>query len=178
LGGIEDPAARTGAMGNMATSEKSRTELLLPDDGRLIPAVSATIHHVAAHTGMSAEAESALLHKAEDVCAHALPLIGSESPQSSRERQAKSNGHAACLRISVLEFPDRVEVVLEHPGKLPPSAPKRRDRGLPNMAMSFVPEAESATESANGVDRIVRQPIDGRVRTTLVQYSHSSRSHS
>jgi hypothetical protein len=175
---MENRAARAGAMGDMATSEKSRTELLLPDDGRLIPAVSATIHHVAAHTGMSAEAESALLHKAEDVCAHAIPLISSAPPQGSQLGETRSNGHAACLRISVLEFPDRVEVVLEHPGKLPPSAPKRRDRGLPNMAMGFAPESESATESANGVDRIIHQPIDGFVRTTLVQYSHSSRSHS
>jgi hypothetical protein len=172
----DDAAGHTKT--NVAARETSRTDLLLADDDRLIPAVSAAIHHVAAHTGMSEQAESALLRKAEDVCAHALPLICSESSQGSSGSAAKSNGHTAGLQISVLEFPDRVEVVLEHPGKLPSDAPKHRDRSLSGMAMGFAPQAETAAELGKGVDRIVREPLDGRVRTTLVQYSHNSRAHS
>jgi hypothetical protein len=156
-------------------SEKSRTDMLLANDDRLFPAVSAAIHHGAAHTGMSAEAESALLRKTEDVCAHALPPVHSDPSQGLG---ARSNGHPADLHISVLEFPDRVEVVLEHPGKLPPDKLKRRDRGVCATAMGFAPQAETAAESCNGVDRIVCEPFKDRIRTTLVQYSHNSRVHS
>jgi hypothetical protein len=178
MGGIQSPDGADGVAANIvAARETSRTDMLLADDSRLIPAVSAAIHHMAAHSGMSAEAESALLHKAEDVCAHALPMIHSEPSQGSCGPAAKSNGHTAGLRISVLEFSDRVEVVLEHPGKLPPDTKKTRAQNFAGTAMGFAPQAETAAESANGVDRIVREPLDGRVRITLVQYSRNSRAH-
>ena len=159
----------------MATREKSRTELLLADDDRLIPAVIAAIHHVAAHTGMQAQAESALLRKAEDLCIHALPLISSEIPKGLPQPKSSGNGHNACLQISVLEYDDRVEVVLEHPGKLAPAAPKRRERDFACATMGFAPQDETPVESSNGVDRIVSQPVGGKIRTTLVQYSDSNR---
>lgn len=169
--------------------EKSRTDLVLPNDKCLIPAVSATIHHVASHTGMSAEAEAALLHKAEDVCSHALPPAdsnGAHVPPSFGTGQghaAGENGHVPSMQVSVLEFPDRVEVVMEHPkesgaGKLPAEMPKRRSKGMFSTAMGFVPEAEPPAESTNGVDRIVRQSLGDRIRITLVQYCHGPCKHS
>lgn len=152
-------------------AEKSRTELVLPDDLRMIPAVGAAIHHVAAHSGMSPQAESALRHKAEDVCAHALPLIHCFPPAKS----SQANG-ACCLHISVLEFADRVEVVLEHPGQSQPAGKKRGQKpmGLSGVAMGFASGEESEPESSNGVDRVLREPLNGRVRVTLVQYCRNN----
>ncbi len=170
--------AHWSATNIVATREKSRTELLLADDDRLIPAVIAAIHHVAAHTGMQAQAESALLRKAEDLCIHAWPQISSDIPKGFPQTKSSGNGHSECLQISVLEYDDRVEVVLEHPGKLAPPAPKHRTKTLACTAMGFAPQDETPVESSNGVDRIISQPVGGKIRTTLVQYSHGSNRHS
>jgi len=155
--------------GNRGVSKGSKqTELLLADDPRLIGAVEVAIHHAAAHNGMSAAAETALERMAKDLC-HAA-LVSSNG----------NNGHAPSIRVRVHEFPDRVEVVLEHSGKAPREAKKTRRPAFSAVSAGFAPEGEpdSAPASVNGVDKVVREDAGGGTRITLVQGCHTSHTHS
>lgn len=145
-----------------------QTELLLADDPRLIGAVEVAIHHAAAHNGMSAAAETALEHMAKDLCRAAL--VSSNG----------NNGHAPSVRVRVHEFPDRVEVVLEHSGKAPREPKKVRRPAISAVSAGFAPAAESqpASAPANGVDRVVREDSGGGTRITLVQGCRGSHGHS
>jgi hypothetical protein len=145
-----------------------QTELLLADDPRLIGAVEVAIRHAAAHNGMSATAETALERMARDLC-HAA-LAGSNG----------NNGHAPSLRVRVHEFPDRVEVVLEHSGKALRESKKARRPAFSAVSAGFAPaaEAEPTFANGNGVDQVVREDSGGCTRITLVQGCHTPHTHS
>jgi hypothetical protein len=138
--------------------EHDQTDFLLTNDPRFVRAIGVAIHHAAAHNAMSPSAETALVHATENLCHVAL---------------RNGNGHDPALRVSVQEYPDRVEVLLEHPGKPLPEPKKPRSRKVPALAVGFAP----ASEPTGRVDRIVRECNGEFSSIRLVQYCSSRHPH-
>lgn len=75
------------------------TELLFPNDPRLVGAIASAVEHAAEQAGMSCEAQKQFAAAAEDACREALPF-GCNCDQR--------------LKCTIDNFGDRIEVVLEH----------------------------------------------------------------
>lgn len=117
-------------------SEHSRTELILENDSRLTRGVGSIVEHVGQRLGMPPEPLKDLKDAAEKACLASFPLIGN---------------HNAPLKVTIQDFPDRVEVTLEFPGLL------------------SAPVANSVVAGAH-VDRVQHQTNGGHTRTTLIKF--------
>ena len=129
----------TSAWWTHVASENSRTELVLDNDPRLIRAVGSILEHLAERARMPAEAKKGLVEAAETSCREAFPLIGN---------------HNSTLKVIILDYPDRIEVMLEHAGGPEGSAPREEGKS-PHLSL---------------VDRVHREACEGISRTTLVKY--------
>ena len=128
---------------NPMTSDPVRTELIVPDDPRLIPAVGTVVAHAAERAGLAHPVQKGFAAAAIEACREQLSLIHKGSNTDSR------------VRVSVVDFPDRVEVWVENIGETPQSESPEPFRGPQQYAM---------------VDRVVHETHSGRVRTTLIKY--------
>jgi len=86
---------------NLETS----TEMLLHDDGRLLPAIQPVIIHASAHAGLSEAGVQDLADAAADACKEALSLAG------------KNGNTDPVVKVTINSFADRVEVAIEHKGE-------------------------------------------------------------
>lgn len=90
--------ARSGLSIRMAT-KPIHTELLFPNDPRLVGAIGSAVEHAAEQAGMSGEAQKEFAAAAEDACREVLPF-GCHCDRR--------------LKCTIDNFGDRIEVALEH----------------------------------------------------------------
>jgi hypothetical protein len=125
------------------TSDPARTELTVPNDPRLIPAVGAVVAHVADRAGLAAREQEGFAAAAVAACRERFSLSNKTSDSDFR------------LRVSVAGFPDRIEVTIENIGEASQSEDLRPAPGV---------------QRDSNVDRIVHETRNGRVRTTMIKY--------
>lgn len=129
------------------TTDPARTEMTLPDDPRLIPAVGAVVAHAAERAGLAKPVQEGFAAAAVDACRERFSLTHKGSDADFR------------LRVSAVDFPDRVEVSIEDFGGAPRSGDTEPLHPTLQHAM---------------VDRVVQETRNGRVRTTLTKYIGAS----
>jgi hypothetical protein len=137
------------------TIDHLHTELTVQDDARLMAGVSALISHLAMVAGLAVEAQEGLAAAVVDACRDTFPLVNHEA----------ENGGA--LQMIVEDFPDRVEVTIEHTGEALPSA------GLDSFCGGGgegVAGGISNSLQDTRVDRVQYETRDGRSRMTLIKY--------
>jgi hypothetical protein len=153
--------ATCGLQTKMST-DPSRTELTLHDDPRLIAGVAAIVSFAAHRCGLSGGAQAGLAAAAAEACRETFPLVN-------------SNGNKeGALKVIVSDFPDRVEIAIEHSGESLPSA------GLDtfcNAASGAGSQAglSGALQKTN-VDRVQYETHDGISRMTLIKYCDERRA--
>ena len=137
------------------TVDPARTELKLHDDPRLLAAVGAVVSHSAHRVGLTQQAREALAEAAVDACRETFPLLGNEN---SGDRE---------LRMVVEDFPDRVQITIEHSGEAVPTA------GLDSFVgggKTGVAAGISNSLQDTRVDRVQYDTHEGRSRVTLIKY--------
>lgn len=135
--------------------------MTLHDDPRLIAGVVAIVSHAAERCGLSSKAQEGLASAAVEACRETFPLLNSNGVQ------------AAALKVIVADFPDRVEVTIEHSGEPLPAA------GLDTFCgggADLSPEALSKALQKTNVDRVQYETKEGRSRTTLIKYCDGHRA--
>jgi len=134
----------------MAT-DSVRVEFTLDNNPHLLQGVTAIVCHAAQRSGFSLQDQDALAAAAVDACRETFPLV---------------NGNDSSLRLVVMDFPDRVEVTIEHSGEVLPTA------GLD----SFCAGAEEGSRGISSallntaIDRVKYDNNGGRARMTLIKY--------
>jgi hypothetical protein len=122
------------------SNDPSRVELVLHHDHRLLAAVDAVVAHAGERAGLSVGAQQALSHATAEAYEEAFSLAG------------RNGNPDPVVKLTVSDFPDRVEVAIEHVGD--PCA----NRPRPN------------------VDRVDSHAHEGKSQTTLVKYCAASKS--
>ena len=134
----------------MAT-DPARIEFTLDNNPHLFHGVKAIVCYAAQRSGFSQQDQDALAAAAVDACRETFPLL---------------DGNDSSLRLAVLDFPDRVEVTIEHSGEALPTA------GLD----SFCADAEDGSRGISSallnttIDRVQYDTKEGRARMTLIKY--------
>ena len=121
-------------------SEQARIELVVCDDPRLIGALACVVEHAGQSAGLSEQAQKQLAAAAEDACREIIPRL---------------NGRERCLKCTVENFEDRIEVILEHP------------------AGEGTPEAGNKSRLLQQVDQVEYQTREGHSRVILTKNLHS-----
>jgi len=136
------------------TTDHIRTELTIHNDARLIAGVSAIVSHLAQVAGLPVESQEGLAAAVVDACHDTFPLVNGEDE------------HNGALQMVVEDFPDRVEVTIEHAGEALPSA------GLDSFCGGGEGVAAGISNSLQEtrVDRVQYETRDGRSRMTLIKY--------
>jgi anti-sigma regulatory factor (Ser/Thr protein kinase) len=122
------------------SNDPSRVELVLHHDHRLLAAVGAVVEFAGERAGLSVGAQQALSHATAEACEEAFSLAG------------RNGNPDPVVKVAVSDFPDRVEVAIEHVGESCVNRPR------PN------------------VDRVECEAHEGKSRTTLVKYCAASKS--
>ncbi|MGA8142372.1 MAG: hypothetical protein WB987_00595 [Candidatus Acidiferrales bacterium] len=137
------------------TTDPARTELKVQNDPRLLIAVGAIVSHSAHRAGLPREAQQAFAEAAVDACRETFPLLGNDG-SDNRD-----------LRMVVEDFPDRVQVTIEHSGEATPTA------GLDSFVGGLkegVAAGISHSLQDTRVDRVQYDTHEGRSRMTLIKY--------
>jgi len=145
------------------TTDPARTELKVQNDPRLLAAVSAIVSHSAHRAGLPHEAQQKLAEAAVDACRETFPLLGNKN---------NSDGD---LALVIEDFPDRVQVTIEHSGEANPTA------GLDSFvggSKEGVPAGISNSLQDTRVDRVQYDTKDGRSRMTLIKYCSGRKANS
>jgi hypothetical protein len=137
------------------TSEPATTELILHDDARLLAAVGAVVSFSSTRCGLSQEAQDGLSTAAVQACRETFPLL-SETKTSDPE-----------VKMIVSDYPDRVEVAIEHSGEALPTAGLHTFAGNPDAGGDA--GLSSALQNTS-VDRVQYETRDGVSRMTLIKY--------
>jgi len=126
-----------------------RSELTLPNDPRLIPAVGAVVVHAAERAGLAQAAQEGFAAASIEACRERFSLIH------------KTGGANVDLRVSVVDYPDRIEVSIENAG----GSAQLGDTKMLHLTQQYAM-----------VDRVLHETRNGRVRTTLIKYigAHAS----
>lgn len=131
--------------------------MLLPNDVRLIAAIDPVVAHAGQRAGLSRQEQAELAHSTEEACEETFSSIG-------------RNGNPV-LRVIVSDFPNRVEVSIEHS-----TAHSSRGSGLSSSA-STEPDPVTAALQGMPVDRLHHEIREGKPRTTLVKYHEPGKPH-
>lgn len=136
------------------TVESNRVEMKLPNDPAALPAMSAAVVHLAQRAGLDDAGQQDLAAAAEEACRNTFRLL---------------HGEGARLSVVVQDFPDRVEVTVEHTGEALPSA------GLETFAGFGSADGDlSGLALLARVDRVLYNTEAGISRMTLVKYLASA----
>ncbi len=119
------------------SNDPSRVELVLHHDHRLLAAVGAVVAYAGERAGLSLGAQQALSHAAAEACEEAFSLAG------------RNGNPDPVVKVAVSDFPDRVEVAIEHVGE--PCA----NRPRPNVDRVGV--RRSRREVANHLGQVLRR---------------------
>jgi hypothetical protein len=142
------------------STDPSRTELTLQDDPRLIAGVAAIVLFAGQRCGLSTDAQERLAAATADACRETFPLVN-------------TNGNADCaLKVIVSDFPDRVEVAIEHSGESLPSAGLDTFVGRGSGSQARLSDALQKSS----VDRVQYETRSGVSRTTLIKYCEGRRA--
>jgi hypothetical protein len=144
------------------SADPSRTELTLHDDPRLIAGVAAIVSFAAHRCGLSTGAQAGLAAAAAEACRETFPLVSNNGSKDSS------------LKVIVSNFPDRVEVAIEHSGESLPSAGLDTFCDAASGAGSLA-GLSGALQKTN-VDRVQYETRDGVSRTTLIKYCDERRA--
>jgi len=138
-------------------AESSRVELRLSNDPLLLGAVAGAVEHFAQRAGLDTAGQTDLIAAAEEACRDTFKLLP---------------GNAAMLGVIVQDFPDRVEITIEHQGEALPTA------GLDTFALlgaeGAAPGELTGLALLARVDRVQYQTEGGTSRMTLIKYVHRS----
>ena len=144
------------------TADPARTELKVHNDPRLLAAVGAIVSHSAHRAGLSREAQHGFAEAAVEAVRETFPLLGNDS---TGDRD---------LRMVIEDFPDRVQVTIEHSGESKPSA------GLDTFAgggsRDHAGRKISASLQDTRVDQVQYDTHEGRSRMTLIKYRDQHRA--
>ncbi len=140
-------------------NDSGRVVLKLSNDPRLVAGVAGAVGHIAERAGLDAGAQADLVAAAEEALRQTFPLRADAG---------------ALLGVTIEDFPDRIEVTLEHQGHPLPAA------GLETFA---VPGAEetgglSGLKLLARVDRVQYDTQGGVSRMTLIKYVRPQSSKS
>lgn len=144
------------------TTDPARTELKVHNDPRLLAAVGAIVSHSAHRAGLPHEAQKGLAEAAVDACRETFPLLGNDN----------SDNRELCMTVE--DFPDRVDVTIEHTGEAKPSAGLDTFVGGPKEgAAGGISDSLQDTR----VDRVQYETVEGRSRMTLTKYRSGSKTN-
>jgi anti-sigma regulatory factor (Ser/Thr protein kinase) len=141
------------------SSEPARTELILHEDTRFFGAIAAVVQHASQRCGLSEAGQQGLTSAVEEACRETFPLIG------------QANGEPT-VRVIVSDYPDRVEVAIEHTGEALPTA------GLDTFIGDAAADPGAGLSRAlqmTKVDRVQYATSDGLSRMTLIKYCDDGR---
>jgi hypothetical protein len=144
------------------TTDPARTELKVHNDPRLLSAVGAIVSHSAHRAGLPREAQQGFAEAAVEAVRDTFPLLGNDS---TGDRD---------LRMIIEDFPDRVQVTIEHSGESKPTA------GLDTFvggAKDHTGGKISASLQDTRVDRVQYDTHEGRSRMTLIKYRDQRRAN-
>jgi anti-sigma regulatory factor (Ser/Thr protein kinase) len=143
------------------SNDPARTELMLPDDERLLAAITPVVQHASQRCGLSTESQEGLAAAAIEAARETFPLMEGQAAGEPK------------VRVVVSDFPDRVEVAIEHRGEALPTA------GLDTFVKDAVAGSGvglSMALEATQVDRVQYETHDGVSRMTLIKYCDGSRT--
>jgi anti-sigma regulatory factor (Ser/Thr protein kinase) len=142
------------------SNDPARTELTLPADERLIAAITAVVQHASQRCGLSSESQEGLAAAAQDAAREAFPLMEGQAAEPQ-------------VRVIIFDYPDRVEVAIEHSGEALPTA------GLDTFiadAVAGSPGGLSKALQMTKVDRVQYETNNGLSRMTLIKYCDGSKT--
>jgi hypothetical protein len=142
------------------STDPSRTELTLQDDPRLIAGVAAIVLFAGQRCGLSNDAQESLAAATTDACRETFPLVNTNGNSNSS------------LRVIISDFPDRVEIAIEHSGVSLPSAGLDTFVGSGSGSQARLSDALQKTS----VDRVQYESRAGVSRTTLIKYCEGRRA--
>jgi anti-sigma regulatory factor (Ser/Thr protein kinase) len=142
------------------STEPARTELIMHDDTRFFGAIGAVVQHASQRCGLSEVGQQGLTSAVQEACRETFPLL-----------QGHSNGEPT-VRVIVSDFPDRVEIAIEHAGEALPTA------GLDTFIGDAAADPGAGLSRAlqmTKVDRVQYQTSGGLSRMTLIKYCDGGR---
>jgi hypothetical protein len=142
------------------STEPGKTEFLLEEDPRLLHALRAIVSFCGERAGLSPQALQGFIAAILNACQDTFPLVHNHE------------GDNRAIRVIVQDFPDRVEVSIEHSGEVLPTA------GLDTFcgAAGNQPAAISGALQGAHVDRVQYETHDGRARMKLIKYCSGSKA--
>jgi anti-sigma regulatory factor (Ser/Thr protein kinase) len=143
------------------SNEPARTELTLPDDERLLAAITPVVQHASQRCGLSTESQEGLAAAATEAARETFPLMEGRSDDEQK------------VKVVVSDYPDRVEVAIEHKGEALPTA------GLDTFVKDAVAGSGAGLSMAlqmTQVDRVQYETRDGVSRMTLIKYCDGSKT--
>lgn len=138
--------------------------MTLQDDPRLIAGVAAIVSFAAHRCGLSTGAQEGLAAAAAEACRETFPLVNTNGSKDS------------ALKVIVADFPDRVEVSIEHSGESLPSA--GLDTFCDGASGAGAQVGLSGALQKTSVDRVQYETRDGVSRMTLIKYCDGRRANS
>jgi anti-sigma regulatory factor (Ser/Thr protein kinase) len=145
------------------STEPARTELILHEDTRFFGAIGAVVQHASIRCGLSEAGQKGLTAAVEEACRETFPLM-----------EGKANREPT-VRVIVSDYPDRVEVAIEHSGEALPTA------GLDTFIGDAAGDPGAGLSRAlqmTKVDRVQYQTSGGLSRMTLIKYCDGGRKAS
>src|SRR5579863_4718444 len=142
------------------SNEPARTELTLPHDERLLAAISTVVQHASQRCGLSTESQEGLAFAAIEAAREAFPLMEGRTPEEQK------------VKVVVSDYPDRVEVAIEHTGEALPTA------GLDTFIGDAAGDPGAGLSRAlqmTKVDRVQYATSGGLSRMTLIKYCDGGR---
>jgi anti-sigma regulatory factor (Ser/Thr protein kinase) len=154
---IAERPATCNSLKQMNT-DGARIECTLDNDGRLILAVGTVVGHTAQRAGLSDEVQRCLAAAVVQACRETFAVVNNHGGPSQQD---------SSIRITAVDFPDRVEVTIEYSGdELARSA-------LDSVRRCGVEEPKDGASSLPQdalPDRVQCETSHGRSRMTLVKY--------
>lgn len=142
------------------TTESGKTEFLLEEDPRLLHAIQAVVTFSGERAGLSPQALEGFIAAIKNACHETFPL-------AHRGETGKR-----ALRVVVEDFPDRIEVSIEHAGEVLPSA------GLDTFCGGAGDQSAAISQALQGahIDRVQYETHDGRARMRLIKYCSGNKA--
>jgi anti-sigma regulatory factor (Ser/Thr protein kinase) len=142
------------------SNEPASTELILHQDTRFFGVIGAVVQHASQRCGLSEAGQQGLTAAAQEACRETFPLL-----------EGHTKGEPT-VRVIVSDFPDRVEVAIEHTGEALPTA------GLDTFIGDAAGDPGAGLSRAlqmTKVDRVQYATSGGVSRMTLIKYCDGGR---
>lgn len=148
----------TFAWATPMSADPSHVELCVPNDKRLTSAIEPVVAHAGERAGLSQQEQRELARSTAEAC---------DETFSTAARCGNSN---PMVRVTVSDFPNRVEVSIEECRDAQPN-------GSWNAAPAEVPDPVTAALEQMSVDRVHHEFREGKPRTLLVKHHAGGIAH-